>query len=164
MANSYQSVKVWISPLLETSEALTQNRNGVTHMFDVKNLTRLKKLDENAPETMKAFWAFDKEAFKNGAIDVLHKQLMAGAVALTTQCPYCIELHVRAARQAGANDAMQTEAAIVAADARGRVDHARDALVQRVMRANVAKQRCWCPMSQRDMVQLDVKPAIRKSG
>jgi hypothetical protein len=33
-------------------------------MFDIKNLTRLKKLDENAPETMKAFWAFDKEAFK----------------------------------------------------------------------------------------------------
>lgn len=83
-------------------------------MFDMKNLTRLKKLDENAPETMKAFWAFDKEAFKDGAIDVLHKQLMAVAVALTTQCPYCIELHLRAARQAGANDAMLTEAAIVA--------------------------------------------------
>jgi hypothetical protein len=41
-------------------------------MFDMKNLTRLKKLDENAPDTMKAFWAFDKEAFKDGAIDVLH--------------------------------------------------------------------------------------------
>jgi AhpD family alkylhydroperoxidase len=76
---------------------------------------RLKKLDENAPDTMKAFWAFDKEAFKAGAIDVLHKQLMAAAVALTTQCPYCIELHVKAARQAGANDTMLPEAAIVAA-------------------------------------------------
>ncbi|QNI31667.1 carboxymuconolactone decarboxylase family protein [Alloacidobacterium dinghuense] len=84
-------------------------------MFDMKNLTRLKKLDENAPDTMKAFWAFDKEAFKEGAIDVLHKQLMAVAVALTTQCPYCIELHVKAARQAGANDTMLTEAAIGAA-------------------------------------------------
>jgi AhpD family alkylhydroperoxidase len=40
---------------------------------------------------------------------------MAVAVALTTQCPYCIELHVKAARQAGANDTMLTEAAIVAA-------------------------------------------------
>jgi AhpD family alkylhydroperoxidase len=84
-------------------------------MFDMKNLSRLKRLDENAPETMKAFWAFDKEAFKDGAIDVLHKQLMAVAVALTTQYPYCIESHVRAARQAGANDEMVTEAAIVAA-------------------------------------------------
>jgi AhpD family alkylhydroperoxidase len=42
-------------------------------------------------------------------------QLMAVAVALTTQCPYCIELHVKAARQAGANDTMLPEAAIVAA-------------------------------------------------
>jgi AhpD family alkylhydroperoxidase len=41
--------------------------------------------------------------------------LIAVAVALTTQCPYCIELHVKAARQVGANDAMRTEAAIVAA-------------------------------------------------
>jgi AhpD family alkylhydroperoxidase len=43
------------------------------------------------------------------------QQLMAVAVALTTQCPHCIELHVKAARQAGANDTMLTEAAIVAA-------------------------------------------------
>jgi AhpD family alkylhydroperoxidase len=84
-------------------------------MFDMKNLTQLKRLDENAPEPMRAFWTFDKEAFKDGAIDVLHKQLMAVAVALTTQCPYCIDLHVEAARQAGANDTMLTEAAIVAA-------------------------------------------------
>ena len=32
-------------------------------MFDMKNLTRLKKLDENAPEATKAFWAFDKAVF-----------------------------------------------------------------------------------------------------
>src|SRR5258708_36521415 len=98
--------------------ALPKKQNGVTHMFDMKNITRLKKLDENAPETMKAFWHFDKEAFKAGAIDVLHKQLTAVAVALTTQCPYCIELHVKAARQAGANDTMMTEEAIAAAEMR----------------------------------------------
>ena len=84
-------------------------------MFDMKNLTKLKKLDENAPDVMKAFWAFNAELFKDGAIDVLHKQLMAVAVALTTQCPYCIELHMKAVRKAGANDMMLTEAAIVAA-------------------------------------------------
>jgi AhpD family alkylhydroperoxidase len=84
-------------------------------MFDMKNLTLLKKLDENAPEVMQAFWAFDKAAFKAGAIDELHKQLMAVAVALTTQCPYCIELHLRAARKTGATDAMLAETAMVAA-------------------------------------------------
>jgi AhpD family alkylhydroperoxidase len=84
-------------------------------MFDMKNLTLLKKLDENAPDSMKAFWAFDKAAFTAGSIDVLHKQLMALAVALTTQCPYCIELHRRAAVQAGATEPMLAETAVVAA-------------------------------------------------
>ena len=84
-------------------------------MFDMKNLTLLKKLDENAPEVMQAFWAFDKAAYKAGAIDELHKQLMAVTVALTTQCPYCIELHLRAARKAGATDPMLAETAAVAA-------------------------------------------------
>lgn len=84
-------------------------------MFDMKNLGQLKKLDENAPDAMKAFWAFDSAAFKAGAIDALHKQLMAVAVALTTQCPYCIELHVKAARNAGATDQMLAEAATVSA-------------------------------------------------
>jgi AhpD family alkylhydroperoxidase len=84
-------------------------------MFDMKNLTKLKKLDEHAPEATKAFWAFDKAAFQPGAIDGLHKQLMALAVALTTQCPYCIELHRRAAVEAGATEPMLAETAIVAA-------------------------------------------------
>jgi hypothetical protein len=33
-------------------------------LTDIRNLTWLKKLDENAPEPMKAFWNFDKEAFQ----------------------------------------------------------------------------------------------------
>jgi AhpD family alkylhydroperoxidase len=69
-------------------------------MYNVSNLTKLKLLDENSPEAMKAFWAFDKAAFAPGAIDTLNKQLMAVGVALTTQCPYCIQVHVRAARSA----------------------------------------------------------------
>lgn len=84
-------------------------------MFDMKNLSQLKRLDENAPDTMKAFWAFDKAAYAPGVIDGLHKQLMAIAVALTTQCPYCIELHLKAARDAGATDQMLAETAAVAA-------------------------------------------------
>jgi AhpD family alkylhydroperoxidase len=84
-------------------------------MFDMKNLTKLKELNENAPDVMKAFWAFDKAAFTEGTVDVRHKQLMAVAVALTTQCPYCIELHVKAARDAGATDQMLAETAAVAA-------------------------------------------------
>lgn len=84
-------------------------------MFDMKNLKQLKRLDDNAPEAMKAFWAFDKAAFTAGTLDAGQKQLMAVAVALTTQCPYCIELHVKAAREAGATDQMLAETAAVSA-------------------------------------------------
>ena len=95
-------------------------------MFDMKNLARLTKLDEGAPEAMKAFRAFDEAVFAEGALSVRQKQLIAVAVALTTQCPYCIELHNKAARKAGASDAELAEAALVAAALRagGSVTHA----------------------------------------
>ena len=95
-------------------------------MYNISNLTKLKRLDENAPDAMKAFWAFDKAAFAPGAIDVLNKQRIAVAVALTTQCPYCIELHVQSARKAGATDEMLAETAVIAAAMRagGAITHA----------------------------------------
>jgi AhpD family alkylhydroperoxidase len=84
-------------------------------MYDMKNLRRLKALDEHAPDAMKAFWAFDEQVFTDGALSERDKQLIAVAVALTTQCPYCLELHVAAARKVGADDAQLAEVAVVAA-------------------------------------------------
>jgi alkylhydroperoxidase/carboxymuconolactone decarboxylase family protein YurZ len=37
--------------------------------------------------------AYDKVALEAGSIPKKYKELMAIAVALTTQCPYCIEVH-----------------------------------------------------------------------
>lgn len=95
-------------------------------MYDMKNLSRLEKLGEKAPAATKAFWAFDKAAFAAGALDARQKQLIAVAVALTTQCPYCIEIHAKAARDAGADDAQLAETAMVAAAIRagGAITHA----------------------------------------
>lgn len=84
-------------------------------MYDMKNLARLKKMDASAPEGMKAFWAFDKAAMAAGAIPVKYKELMALAVAFTTQCPYCIEIHSGRAHEAGASDQEIAEAVVVAA-------------------------------------------------
>jgi AhpD family alkylhydroperoxidase len=81
----------------------------------MKNLTKLKKMGELAPAAMKAFQAFDAAALADGAIPVKYKELMAVAVALTTQCPYCIEIHGRKARQAGATEAELAETTFVAA-------------------------------------------------
>ena len=84
-------------------------------MYNKNNLARLKKMDSLAPEVMKAFWAFDKAALAEGAIPVKYKELIAVAVAHTTQCPYCIDIHTANARKAGATDAEVVEAAMVAA-------------------------------------------------
>lgn len=87
-------------------------------------------MDNLAPDLMKAFWAFDKAAVAAGAIPVKYKELIAVAVATTTQCPYCIDIHAGNARKAGATEAELVEAAMVAAALRagGAVTHATHAL------------------------------------
>ena len=99
-------------------------------MYNKENLTKLKKMNDLAPEVMKAFWAFDKLAVTDGAIPAKYKELIAIAVALTTQCPYCVEIHNANARKAGASDSEIAEAAMVAAALRAgaAVTHATFAL------------------------------------
>src|SRR6478735_8239774 len=84
-------------------------------MYNKENLARLGKLDSLAPNVMKSFWAFDKAALADGAIPVKYKELIAIAVALTTQCPYCIDIHSGNARRAGATDVEIAEVAMIAA-------------------------------------------------
>ena len=84
-------------------------------MYNKENLAKLKKMDTLAPQVMKAFWAFDKAALADGVIPVKYKELIAVAVALTTQCPYCIEAHVKALKSAGATKEEITECAFIAA-------------------------------------------------
>jgi AhpD family alkylhydroperoxidase len=99
-------------------------------MYDKAKLGQLEKMQQLAPEVMKAFWAFDKAAVAGGAIPVKYKELIAIAVAVTTQCPYCIGIHTGNARQAGATDTEIVEATMVAAALRagGAVTHATHAL------------------------------------
>jgi AhpD family alkylhydroperoxidase len=99
-------------------------------MYNKQKLTNIKKLNELAPDLMKAFWTFDKLAVAEGAIPVKYKELIAVGVAVTTQCPYCIEIHTANARKAGATDAELAEATIVAAALRagGAITHATHAL------------------------------------
>ncbi len=99
-------------------------------MYKKENLGKLKKMDSLAPQVMKPFWAFDKTAVADGVIPVKYKELIALAVVLTTQCPYCIDIHTGNARKAGATDTEMVEAAMVAAALRAgaAVTHATHAL------------------------------------
>ena len=95
-------------------------------MYDMKNMARLADVERAAPAEMKAFHAFADAVFADGALARKHKELIAVAVALATQCPYCIEFHTRDARTHGASDAELAEAAMVSAAIRagGAVTHA----------------------------------------
>ena len=61
-----------------------------------------------------------------GTVPAKYKELVAVAVALTTQCSYCIQVHVGRAREAGAGDAELAEIAAVVAAIRagGAITHA----------------------------------------
>lgn len=99
-------------------------------MYDLKNLSKMKDLETHAPEAMKAFVAFDKAAVAEGAIPGKYKELMALAVAFTTQCPYCIEIHANNARKLDTSDQEIAEAVLVAAALRagGAITHGTHAL------------------------------------
>jgi AhpD family alkylhydroperoxidase len=71
-----------------------------------------------APDQEAAFQSFSKAVFAEGALDGRTKQLIAVAVAHVTQCPWCIEGHVKAARRAGASAEEIMEAVWVAAEMR----------------------------------------------
>ena|SRR5690348_2195536 len=100
-------------------------------MYSKENLKKIKTMNDLAPEVMKAFWAFDKAAVAEGAIPAKYKELIAVAVAVTTQCPYCIDIHANNARKAGVSEAEIVEATMVAASLRagGAVTHATHALL-----------------------------------
>src|SRR5215211_7035002 len=84
-------------------------------MYDMSNIKKLKKFGELAPAAWQGFLAFDKAAMADGAIPAKTKELIAVAVALTTQCPYCIEIHSKNAKKAGATDQELAETTLVAA-------------------------------------------------
>ncbi|MGH9169534.1 MAG: carboxymuconolactone decarboxylase family protein [Acidimicrobiales bacterium] len=73
---------------------------------------------ELAPGIHDAFEAFSRAVFSPGALPEKTKQLIAVAVAHTTQCPYCITGHTKLARRKGASDEEIMEAIWVAAEMR----------------------------------------------
>jgi len=83
-------------------------------MFDIANLKRIGAFGQRAPAAMAGFKALDQAALSDGAIPRKYKELMAVAVALTTQCAYCIEVHRKAAIGAGATEADLAETVFVA--------------------------------------------------
>ena len=99
------------------------------------------KRRELAPDVMDAWRNFNQAVFRDGALPSVTKELIAVAVAHTTQCPYCIQSHTKAALRKGASEEQLMEAIWVAAEMRagGAYAHSAVALKQMVDHAHDKK-------------------------
>lgn len=80
------------------------------------DLKYAKDLIELAPPEAQAFLALKEVAERaDGAIPAKYRELMSVAVALTTQCAYCIDVHTKNALAAGATRQELAEAVFIAA-------------------------------------------------
>ncbi len=99
-------------------------------MFPAASRELAERRRSLAPKQAEAFKAFTQSVFADGAIDALHKELIAVGVAHVTQCPYCIRAHTKGAMLKGATPEQIMEAIWVAAEMRagGAYAHANLAL------------------------------------
>jgi len=88
----------------------------MTHYHDPEDLKLIPELKKLAPDEFKGFVALDSiVAREGGAIPRKYRELMALAIACTTQCPYCLDVHTKGAKRAGATREEVAEAAFIAA-------------------------------------------------
>jgi len=88
----------------------------MSHYHDADDLKLLSELKKLAPDEFRGFVALDAIVGKeDGAIPRKYRELMALAVSCTTQCPYCLDVHTRNAKRAGATREEVAEAALLAA-------------------------------------------------
>ena len=102
-------------------------------MYPESSVDIANKRKQLAPAQLEAFQNFSRTVFAEGALPAVTKQLIAVAVAHTTQCPYCIKGHTKAALRAGASEAQIMEAIWVAAEMRAGGAYAHSALAIDVM-------------------------------
>ncbi len=76
-------------------------------------LKSIGKLVELKGDLLTSFMSFDQKVFAEGALSTKVKELIAIGAAHITRCPYCIEGHVKRAKEAGATDEEIAEAVFV---------------------------------------------------
>lgn len=91
----------------------------MSHYQSPQDLQLATEFASLAPHEARAFLAFDHSAKRaDGAIAPKTREWIALAVALTTQCGYCLDVHTRAAKRLGTTREEIAEIALVAAAVR----------------------------------------------
>jgi AhpD family alkylhydroperoxidase len=86
------------------------------HYHDPEDLKILEELQKLAPKDFRGFAALDAVVGReDGSIPRKYRELIALAVACTTQCVYCLEVHTKTAKAAGATREDIAEVAFLAA-------------------------------------------------
>lgn len=86
------------------------------HYHDEKDLALFKEMRKLAPVEFDAWLNLDRIVGRtDGVVPRKYRELIAIAVAVTTQCPYCIEVHAKAAKAAGVSREELVETAFIAA-------------------------------------------------
>ena len=88
----------------------------MSHYHDENDMKLLKEMSRLSPKEFKAWLDLDNIVRReDGQIPRRYRELIALAVAFTTQCPYCIEVHAKAAKLAGVSREEISETAFLAA-------------------------------------------------
>jgi AhpD family alkylhydroperoxidase len=111
--------------------------------FSKETIKSLRKLRQLKPDYFKGLMDWDEMIFKDGALPAKTKELMAVTAAHVTDCPWCIEEHVKRAIKQGATDEEIAEAAFVAMSLRAGAAFAHSSIAMAVtdeQRAKTAAQ------------------------
>lgn len=88
----------------------------MNHYHDPADLKRLKDMRRAAPREFAAWTALDEiVGIEDGAIPPKYRELIAVACAHLTQCVYCLEDHIAAAKAAGVTREELVETSLLAA-------------------------------------------------
>lgn len=108
----------------------------MAHYHDPDDMNLLRELRRAAPREFAAWTALDETVgIEDGAIPRKYRELIAVACALITQCVYCIEDHVGAAKKVGVTKEELAEASLLAAALRAGASGAHGALALKLYNA-----------------------------
>ncbi len=113
---------IMVATALKAGSAMAHSVNALNaydeieddELYKASYFNRLKELGQLDGERFKAFINFDQQAMKAGLLTVKEKELIAIAVAHTTGCPYCIDIHTKSAKKAKVTKEEVAEAILVA--------------------------------------------------
>ena len=90
------------------------DESGDDVLYKASYFSRLKEFSKLNGDVFSSFVDFDTKSMKEGALSVKEKELIAVAVAHTTGCPYCIDIHTKGAKRANASKEEVAESIMVA--------------------------------------------------